>query len=134
AHGADPNKPAREGITPLMEAAIAGQVKATRILLDHGALVDAQDSLGNTALMHAAFVNGDTLALATGPKVAKVLVDRGASTAMSNKKGTTPLLSASASGQLEIARLLLAKGATVNQKDKGGSTAIDYANAADRGS
>lgn len=56
--GADPNSALPEGETVLMTAARTGNVDAVRVLLAHGARVDARDGLrGQTALMWAAAQN-----------------------------------------------------------------------------
>jgi uncharacterized protein len=52
--GADIKKAEREGETPLMAAARAGSVPAVKLLIDHGADVNARESLQDeTALMWA---------------------------------------------------------------------------------
>lgn len=53
--GADPNAEGTEGETPLMTVAHTGNADAAKVLLDHGAKVDARESWhGETALMLAA--------------------------------------------------------------------------------
>src|ERR1051325_10387969 len=52
--GVDPNSVSTEGETALMTAARTGVVEAARVLLDHGAKVDAREEWhGQTALMWA---------------------------------------------------------------------------------
>jgi ankyrin repeat protein len=48
--GADPNRPNHAGATPLHEAARCHRVDSTRVLLAHGAQVDALDAHGLTPL------------------------------------------------------------------------------------
>ena len=53
--GADPNEHLPLGRTPLMEASRTGNVDAIKVLLDHGADVNAKETLrGTTPLMWAA--------------------------------------------------------------------------------
>ena len=53
--GADPNTAGTEDETPLMTVARTGSVDAAKVLLAHGAKVDARESWhGETALMWAA--------------------------------------------------------------------------------
>ncbi|KAK3864043.1 hypothetical protein Pcinc_030239 [Petrolisthes cinctipes] len=51
--GADPGQAGEKEVTPLMLASAAGQEWLMRLLLDAGALVDAQDAAGRTALAYA---------------------------------------------------------------------------------
>ena len=63
AAGADANRAQPEGETAVMTAARTGRVEAVRILLDHGADVDAAEQWrGQTALMWAA-AEGHTAAV-----------------------------------------------------------------------
>jgi len=50
-HGADPNIPENNGITPLMDAASGGDTAVMRVLLEHGARADLRDNFGDTALV-----------------------------------------------------------------------------------
>jgi ankyrin repeat protein len=51
--GSDPNQPGADGMTPLMQATFVGDADMVDHLLDYGALVDAEDDLGHTALTYA---------------------------------------------------------------------------------
>ena len=130
--GADPNFAGPEGETALMTAARGGHVAAAKVLLDHGARVDARETWrGQTALMWA------TAQL--HPDMVRELIARGADvnarstlqkwerqvTAEPREKwlppgGLTPLLFASRQGCRECAGLLLAAGADVNAADADG--------------
>ena len=69
--GADPNEKHPLGRTPLMEASRTGNVDAMKVLLDHGADVNAKETLrGTTPLMWAAD-EGHAPAI-------KLLIERGA--------------------------------------------------------
>ena len=53
--GADVNAPAKDGITPLMEALVLGDANSVKVkeLIRRGANVNARDSAGNSVLAHA---------------------------------------------------------------------------------
>jgi ankyrin repeat protein len=84
AAGMDPNRGDVDGFTPLHLAAQQGALSAARLLLDHGARVDAVDRFGNTPLWTAVFNSrgcGDLIAL---------LRERGANPSHRNHSGLTP--------------------------------------------
>ncbi|XP_076458680.1 ankyrin repeat and KH domain-containing protein 1-like isoform X4 [Babylonia areolata] len=97
--------------TPLMEAASGGFVDIVRLLLLHGADVNAQssaddDTAGNTPL-HSAACAGHT-------NVVKELIANGALVEVHNENGHTPLMEAASAGHVDIAQQLLAAGAGIN--------------------
>ena len=53
--GADPNSTDKQGFTPLHLAAQEGAVDTLKLLLEHGARVDAVNIFGNTPLFTAVF-------------------------------------------------------------------------------
>ena len=60
--GADANSVKANGTTALMIAAASGSADAVKVLLDHGANVNAKESAhGQTALMFAAALNRDAV-------------------------------------------------------------------------
>ena len=87
--GADVDLPDNDGLTPLMVAIIRGRVidlsvgRITTLLLLRGADPNRQDKDGNTALHHAA-LSGMTDAV-------PILIEHGASLAVKNRQGKTPL-------------------------------------------
>src|SRR3984957_5007969 len=94
--------PDRRGITPLMYAAEVGSVDAMRVLIDHGADVNAQNDFGSTALMWSV------------PDASKVrlLLDHGAQVNLIARSGRSALIIAAFTNpSAEVGRLLLAKGA-----------------------
>ena len=96
------------GITPLMYAAQAGSAEAMRILIDHGADVNAQNDFGSTALMWSV----------SDPSKVRLLLDHGAQANMAAKSGRTPLITAAFTNpSAEVVRLLIAKGAKVDVMD-----------------
>ena len=100
--------PDRRGITPLMYAAEVGSVDAMRVLIDHGADVNAQNDFGSTALMWSV----------PDPSKVRLLLDHGAQVNLVAKSGRTALIIAAFTNpSAEVVRLLLAKGAKVDVMD-----------------
>jgi uncharacterized protein len=134
--GADPNATSTEGETALMTVARTGVVEAAKVLLDHGAKVDAREEWhGQTALMWA--VNEGH------PAMVKELIAHGAdvnavsninkwerqNTAEPREKwlpsgGLTPLLFAARQGCVECEQILLDAGAKINTVDPDGISPV----------
>ncbi len=134
--GVDPNAVTTEGETALMTAARTGVVAAAKVLLDHGAKVDAREQWhGQTALMWA--VNEQH------PAMVKELIAHGADVnAVSNINhwerqrtaeprdkwlplgGLTPLLFAARQGCVECAQILLDAGAKIDTTDPDGISPV----------
>ncbi|XP_050430101.1 ankyrin repeat domain-containing protein 17 isoform X3 [Adelges cooleyi] len=92
--------------TPLMEAASSGFVEIVRLLLAHGADVNALSSTGNTPLMYAcAGGHVDTV---------KELLNYEANVEDHNENGHTPLMEAASAGHVMVAKILLEHGAGIN--------------------
>ena len=105
---ANPNAADDRGITPLMYAAEIGSVDAMRLLIDHGADVNAQNAFGSTALMWSA----------SDPAKVRLLLDHGAQVNTAARSGRTALIVACFTNpSAEVVRLLLAKGARVDVMD-----------------
>jgi ankyrin repeat protein len=128
--GADANAVRGEGDTPLMVAARTGIPDAVKLLLDHGAKVDAREqTFGETPLMAAAAGNYAA--------AVKVLIDHGAdvnavSTVFAVRHrpnldathrvdpatgGLTALHFAARQNAVDVARVLIAAGADVNKTE-----------------
>ncbi|HEV2493372.1 MAG TPA: ankyrin repeat domain-containing protein [Terriglobia bacterium] len=96
----------------LRSASLSGDANTIRLLLDHGANVNAVDRLGRTALMHA--VVSDVLPLDT----VKLLIERGADInaksqhAQSGDSGQTVLEIARLRGETPVVNLLQKSGAS----------------------
>src|ERR1035437_9720990 len=138
------------GATPLHYAAIWGRKDVVKLLLAHGAEINAKDNLGRTPLWqasdykdekdvaelllaHGAEVNakdnfGGTPFLVAGNKqVAELLLAHGAEINVQNNNGMTPLHWAAVEGHKDVAELLLASKVEVNAKDKDGQTPLHWA-------
>lgn len=88
---------------PIIVAARKGNLDAVKVLVEHGADVDAQQSWGHTALM---------LASKEGhADVVRFLLDQGANYKLKDKNGNNALSLASQNDQLDIASLLKRAGA-----------------------
>ncbi|CAG9861269.1 unnamed protein product [Phyllotreta striolata] len=92
--------------TPLMEAASAGHLDIVRLLVAHGADVNAQSTSGNTPLMYGC-AGGHT-------EVVKFLLEHDANVEDHNENGHTPLMEAASAGHVGLAKILLSHGAGIN--------------------
>lgn len=109
------------GWTPLHVAAFAGNLEATKVLLDAGADVHARakSRFKNTPLQ---------VALLTGEYgTAKLLLDRGADPLVRQAKGFTPMHEAAFLGRIDLIELLLAHGAELDSCSDDGRTALSEA-------
>ena len=148
AAGADPNGALGSGETALMAAARAGSPEAVNALLDAGAHVNATETTrGQSALMwavanrhpaitRALIEHGADIHARTGTR-RRVYNMGGSRSAGSASRGialeevtlggSTPLLFAARSGDLESARLLIAAGADVHDTAADGNTVLNVA-------
>ncbi|KAK3254206.1 hypothetical protein CYMTET_36574, partial [Cymbomonas tetramitiformis] len=102
---------------PWFAAVEFGLVEVTRELLEKGAVVDAEDAEGRTAL---------TVALAFGQETAtRALLEAGAG--VSAGTGQRPVHAAAEKGMVEMVRELVDKGAEVDAEDAEGRTALTVA-------
>ena len=120
-HALDVNaKSAPLDISPLHGSSAFGHVDSARILLDHGANVNAHSDEGATPL-HLASVHGHL-------RLAQLLLEHKAiSNARTKVSDSTPLYLASEEGHLEIVRLLLDHGADVAAREEKGLTPYQIA-------
>jgi ankyrin repeat protein len=86
------------GSTPLRLAAMKGNLDIMKLLLEHGAIVDASRQSGRTAL-HWASLKGH-------PDIVKLLLDYGADVWAQDEFGRTSLDWSLIKGHLEVANLL----------------------------
>lgn len=115
----------RDGTTVLSRAAAMGYLETVRYLLQQGADVNFTDSYGASALHAAAFgalhdLGGDELEiLELLCSIKGVIVDQIA------KRGSTPLMSAIATGRAEAVKILLDHGAKrLDVRDDDGETPL----------
>lgn len=95
------------GITPLMYAALYGDVASARMLIDKGADPNARNDAGATALMWAI----DSL------EMTRLLLERGADLTVRSADGRTALLlAAGRAGASDVVKALLDRGATVENQ------------------
>ena len=153
--GADPNATLASGETALMAAARAGSLEAVEALVDRGADVNATETArGQSALMwavanrhpevtrvlleHGADVHARsstrTLVFSMGGSRSAGSASGGISLEEVEQGGSTPLLFAARSGDLESARLLVAAGADVEDTTADGNTALVIAAHSGQGS
>ena len=126
--------PNEQGESPLHSASRAGDKDLVKMLLDHGAEINRENSEGETALYLAA-ENHKTL----NPKVAllkskeslekegeevaedisllRLLVDQGANIDAKDSKGLTPIMIAAVRGHTEVVKFLRDKGANLSECD-----------------
>jgi ankyrin repeat protein len=103
-----------------MKAAILGQNKSIRTLLNKGADIHARDKNGNTALAWA--ISKHDFA-----KTVKLLLQHEAKVDEKNNEGITPLMWAAALGLNNSVKLLLEKQANPNLLDNKGKSAFTWA-------
>jgi ankyrin repeat protein len=163
--GADPGKAgsrsARGGVTPLMVAATDAMYpgSAVEVLVAAGAVVDARDDAGRTALMFAVVAAGSNSVvissvpalLAAGADVrardaqgcsvlwwacgtsnvglVDVLLKAGAEVNVADEKGWTPLMQATGDGSGDVVKRLLEAGADRTARSAAGDTAASVARA-----
>ncbi|KAJ0393452.1 hypothetical protein ATCC90586_003260 [Pythium insidiosum] len=105
-----------DGSTPLHLAASRGHLDVVRLLLQHGAAIDARRRNGTTTL-NAVAGNGHI-------DVVRVLLKHDANVNAKDHYGWTPLRRAALHGRVDVVRLLLAHDALVDAKSDDGSSAL----------
>ena len=117
AKGIDLNQPNVTDETPLMFAALYGQLAEVKTLVDQKQV--PVNRPGWTPL-HYACTNGHY-------DIALFLLDKGAAVDALSPNETTPLMMAIRAGNIQLARLLLDRGADIRIRNQQGYTAIDAA-------
>lgn len=112
----NPNRPNRYGDTPLMLAALKGDLDTVRVLQAGGAAVNRR---GWTPLIYAATGGHDD--------VVTFLLLHGADIDAQSPNGTTALMMATHEHHPETARLLITRGADVHHRNADGATALEWA-------
>ena len=107
------------GVTVLMFAAKAGDVRLMRAVLKGGVDVNARTEEGRTALMYAVS--------SRDPHKVRLLLDAGAEVNIADTRyGRTPLMDATHFKFRDGIKLLLARGAEINARNKNGRTVLAY--------
>jgi cytohesin len=111
--------------TPLALAIARGDRAMVKMLLDHGADINAktkpQDGFpGRDIVLWTAVAQGHT-------EIVRLLVDNGARVDVTGSSGMTPLMLAARDNNVEIVRLLIQRGANVNARDERGFTPLSFA-------
>jgi len=107
-----------QGQTALMFASARGYEQIVRLLIDHGANVNAS-WYGNTALLQSVGSNNS--------RIVKDLLDRGADIESHCPDGTNALMMSTWRQDPQMMQLLLEKGAKVDSADQQGQTALFFA-------
>ncbi|KAK0650264.1 putative ankyrin repeat protein [Lasiodiplodia hormozganensis] len=103
-------------------------IEGMRILIEKGANVDAQDARGSTPLHIAvSFRKRQGLTTLRNDDTVKLLVQSGASPAIPNGQGETPVGIAARLGPISFVQLLLDHGADPLAEDRNGETALHRA-------
>ena len=107
------------GITPLMNAAMNGNVQAVELLIKRGADPSLKNNLGWNSL-HFAALRGDT-------DIISLIHTRMLDIESLNGEGATPLLVAAYNGKLHAVKWFLERGANAAYEDNGGWNALHSA-------
>lgn len=114
--GVDINLHDETGQTPLITAALAGQVNIARLLIDNKADIMARTMKGMTAL-HAAAYSGDV-------EIATMLIAKGADVNdQANIAGVTPLHAAAEEDHSAVVKQLVKSGADISRLEINGYSA-----------
>ncbi len=109
------------GATPLHEAVRYGRVDIAKLLLSHGAQVDALDSIGKTPIML-------TIPPETQLEMYKTLVQYRANVAQKDMFGDTVLhVATMAKASADVIKFLVESGAPINERNKQGVTPLALA-------
>ena len=118
--GADLKVVSKQGLTPLMLAAVAGNVGAAEVLIGKGADVNQRGgSIGITAL-HAAISTRKAVSV-------NWLLAHGADPNLAAADGSTPLILAAQVGRYAVVERLLKAGVNLNGQRNDGATALKIA-------
>lgn len=120
ARGAEVNIRAYGGLTPLHQAASTGGLAVAKLLIDHGADINARGDWG-TILRTIVFRQGNSCV-----EMVKMLLKSGA-TLQPFSYGNTELHVAALQGSTDLARVLVEGGADVNAVNEYGHTPLFYA-------
>lgn len=117
--GENPSVSDFEGLNGIAIAARNGDYDMIDYLLQVQVPVNAQDKIGNSALIWIT-EDGDY-------DMAGYLLDIGADVNTPNGRGLTPVMVASRNGYLDLVELYIDRGADLNLRDYTGRSALDWA-------
>lgn len=121
-----------EGATAFLRAAMAGDLAAMKLLVEHGANPNLATKSGDTPLMAAAGIGWAAYWTQNAPysrlDAVKFCLDHGAVVDAMDVKGYSALHGAAFRGDNEMVSYLIAKGADVHAKTKDGDSVADLAN------
>ena len=121
-NGAEVNAFTRRDNTPLMLACKYGHLNAVSSLIKHGAKVNLQDAIGNTAVYYALSCSN-----ASPEVLSRLMRDRAAVNSACTRENGTPLMIACQYGHMNAVTFLIEHGANMVLQDKNGDTALHYA-------
>ena len=108
-----------QGITPLLHAAMNGDLETTKLLVEMGADMNSTAYSGDSAL-HLASEKGHL-------EIVKFLIENGMDIEIKDEIGRTPLFSGIHGKQSEIAFYLISKGASYDIQDEQGFSVLHLA-------
>lgn len=135
-------------ITPIVQAAVTGNLEIAKLLIEHGADPNLAQKNGEYALLNAvsrgnmeltkylldngANPNLDTgigtaLAFADNTEIMKVLFEYGANPNIPDRDGDLPIIGSIDTGRMDEIELLIDFGTDMNHKNKRGISALDHA-------
>jgi thiosulfate/3-mercaptopyruvate sulfurtransferase len=115
----DVNAVIANATTPLMRAAHVGSTTVLRMLIAHGATLNARNADGNNALWLAC--------VGRHHGAVDLLIECGIDIDNRNDNGATPLMYAASAGIADVVERLLARGADIAAETLDGFTALDLA-------
>lgn len=115
--GADPNKPDKMGVTPLLRAVRSGAAAVVSFLAKSGAVIGAEDPNSGRQPLHEAAESGNSA-------VVETLLELGARINAQDFNGQTPLAAAIIARRVECGKLLLQRGADATLTDKYGNSPL----------
>ena len=118
----DSNVQQKDRETPLHLACFRGKLEIARLLLDHGAQVNAKNHQGEIPLHLVS--RGEYNSPDDGVQVTELLLEHGTDVNAQDEFEWTPLHSASNNGRHEIVQFLLLRGAKVKLENYLGETAL----------
>ena len=121
-----------EGSTPFLRAALAGDLAAMRLLVEHGANANLATKSEDTPLMAASGIGWAAYWTSNAPTArldaVKFCLDHGANVNAKDTKGYTALDGAAFRGDNETVKYLISAGADIHAVTKDGDTVADFAN------